>query len=135
MGRALAIQTKEIKELQIPSDTIAIDLYIQCKILEKNKSVVYNDNAKIFFKTPLNKKDFLNQVSRSIIGHKQIKKYTERFSFNLSSLTLIREFIKTFARHPKWGLALIYCYIFLPFSYFKDKDKTSHLWEMAKSTK
>ncbi|MDQ4074480.1 MAG: glycosyltransferase [Thermoproteota archaeon] len=135
MGRALAIQVEEIKDLHIPLDTIAIDLFIQCKILEKHKRVVYNDNAKIYFKTPLNKKDFLNQVSRSIIGHKQIKNYTKRFSFNLSSLTLISEFIKTFARHPKWGLALIYCYIFLPFIYFKNKDKTSYLWEMAKSTK
>jgi glycosyltransferase involved in cell wall biosynthesis len=135
MGRALAIQSEGLKDIQIPSDTIAIDLFIQCKILEKGKNVIYNENAKIFFKTPLNKEDFLNQVTRSIIGHKQLKSYTEKFSFNLPPFTTLREFIKTFVAHPKWGFALIYCYFFLPFSYFKNKSKTTYLWKTAKSTK
>ncbi len=135
MGRALALNTVDVKELEIPKDIIAIDLYLQCKILEKRKKVVYNDNAIIYFKTPLNLTDFLSQVTRAIIGHNQIKNYTKNFSINISTAVVLEEFIKNAIRYPKYCLALIYCYSRLPCSYFKHRKNISYLWETATSTK
>lgn len=135
MGRALAVNTADIKELEIPKDIIAIDLYLQCKILEKSKKVVYNDNAIIYFKTPLNLTDFLSQITRAIIGHKQIKNYTKNFSINISTAVVLEEFIKNAIKYPRYCLALIYCYLRLPFSYFKHRKNISYLWETATSTK
>jgi glycosyltransferase involved in cell wall biosynthesis len=135
MGRALALSSKEVKDLEIPSDIIAIDLYLQCKILEKKKNVVYNDEAIIYFRTPLTMSDFLSQVTRSIIGHRQIKKYTKNFSFEVSFFILLKEFIKNAFRYPKYCLALICCYSMLPYDYIKNKKSVTYLWDTASSTK
>ena len=135
MGRALALNLKDVKDLEIPNNIIAIDLYLQCKILEKQKDVIYCDDAIIYFKTPLTLSDFLSQVTRSIIGHKQIKEYVKEFSFNLNLPTLLSEFIKNSIRHPKYSLALICCYSLLPYTFFKSKKSVNYLWETAKSTK
>jgi len=135
MGRALALYSEDVKDLEIPNDIIAIDLYLQCKILEKRKNVIYNDAAIIYFKTPLNMSDFLSQVTRAIIGHKQIKEYTKKLSLNISFFIVVEEFIKNAFRYPKYCLALIYCYSILPYSYLKHKKNVTYLWETATSTK
>ena len=51
MGRALAISSGEAKKVEIPTNVIAIDLYMQCKILEMGRDVIYNDNAMVYFQT------------------------------------------------------------------------------------
>jgi hypothetical protein len=48
MGRALSIQSEIAKKISIPKDTIALDLYLQCKVLEYGVDVVYNDNAVVY---------------------------------------------------------------------------------------
>jgi hypothetical protein len=135
MGRALALHSEDVSDIEIPTDIIAIDLYIQCKILEKHKKVVYNDEAIVYFKTPLTKSDFLSQVTRAIIGHKQIEKYTKYLSLEISFILLLKEFLKSSIKYPSFSLALIYCYTMLPYSYFKNKERVSYLWETATSTK
>ena len=135
MGRALALYSKDVKDLEIPNNIIAIDLYLQCKILEKQKDIFYCDNAIIYFQTPLTSYDFKSQITRSIIGHKQIKEYVKKFSFNLSFTTLLAEFVKVSIRYPKYSLALLYCYSLLPRTFFKNQKNVSYLWETAKSTK
>lgn len=135
MGRALALYSKDVRDIEIPTDIIAIDLYIQCKILEKHKNVVYNDEAIIYFKTPLTKTDFLSQVTRAIIGHRQIKKNTKNLSLEIPFITLLKEFLKESIQHPGYSWALICCYTMLPYSYFTSKEKVSYLWETATSTK
>ncbi len=135
MGRALALYSKDVRDIEIPTDIIAIDLYIQCKILEKHKNVAYNDEAIIYFKTPLTKTDFLSQVTRAIIGHRQIKKHTKNLSLEISFITLLKEFLKKSIQHPGYSWALICCYTMLPYSYFRNKNKVSYLWETATSTK
>nr|MBA3750307.1 hypothetical protein [Nitrosopumilus sp.] len=116
-------------------DIIAIDLFVQCKILEKHKNVVYNDEAIIYFRTPLTRADFFSQITRAIIGHKQIKKYTQKFSPRMPFFILLKEFIKNSFLYPNYSWALIYCYTMLPFSYFKNRKNVSYLWKTATSTK
>jgi glycosyltransferase involved in cell wall biosynthesis len=135
MGRALALNSEYVKYLEIPINIIAIDLYIQCKILENQKNVVYNDDAVIYFKTPSTMPDFLGQVTRAIIGHNQIKKLTKKCSPNLPFLILLKEFLINSFRYPNYALALMYCYSMLPYSYFKTKKNVSYLWQTASSTK
>jgi glycosyltransferase involved in cell wall biosynthesis len=135
MGRALALYLKDVQDLEIPNNIIAIDLYLQCKILEKQKDIFYCDDAIIYFQTPLTSSDFISQVTRSIIGHDQIKGYVKKFSFNLKFSTLLSEFIKNSIRYPKYSLALICCFSLLPYNFFKNKKSVSYLWETAKSTK
>jgi glycosyltransferase involved in cell wall biosynthesis len=135
MGRALALNSQYVKYLEIPINIIAIDLYIQCKILENQKNVVYNDDAVIYFKTPLTMFDFLGQVTRAIIGHNQIKKLTKKCAPDLPFLILLKEFLVNSFRYPNYALALMYCYSMLPYSYFKTKKNVSYLWQTATSTK
>ena len=40
MGRALAINSREAKKIEIPTNMIAIDLYLQCKILEMGRDII-----------------------------------------------------------------------------------------------
>jgi glycosyltransferase involved in cell wall biosynthesis len=135
MGRALALYSKDVRDIEIPTDIIAIDLYIQCKILEKRKNVVYNDEAIVYFKTPLTKTDFLSQVTRAIIGHRQIKKHIKNLSLEVPFTTLLKEFLVKSIKHPGYSWALICCYTMLPYNYFRSKEKVSYLWETAESTK
>ena len=69
MGRALAINSRESKKIEIPTNMIAIDLYLQCKILEMGRDIIYNDNAIVYFKPANNIHDLASQVMRAVNGH------------------------------------------------------------------
>jgi glycosyltransferase involved in cell wall biosynthesis len=45
MGRALSISSHVAKSITIPENVIALDLYLQCKVLELGFKVVYNEQA------------------------------------------------------------------------------------------
>ena len=135
MGRALALNTQLAKQVEIPEEIIAIDLYLQCKVLEMGKRVVYEDDAIIYFNPPITKHDFFSQTVRALRGHGQIKELTKKFEFDAPRSLTIKEFIINSIKYPKGSLCLLLCYIQLPFSYFKDRERVSHLWEPANSTK
>ncbi len=135
MGRALALSNELAKGIEIPQEIIAIDLYLQCKVLEMNKKVIYDDDAIIYFNPPITKHDFFSQIVRALIGHSQIKDLTRKFDFNAPASTTIKEFFKNSIKYPKGSLCLLLCYLQLPFSYYKDRERVSHIWEPATSTK
>jgi len=135
MGRALALDAQLAKEIEIPEEIIAIDLYLQCKVLEMNKRVLYDDDAIIYFNPPITKHDFFSQIIRAIRGHNQIKELTRSFDFDAHASLTIKEFIKNSIKYPKGSLCLLLCYMHLPISYFRDREQVSHLWEPANSTK
>ena len=83
MGRALAINSREAKKIEIPTNMIAIDLYLQCKILEMGRDIIYNDNAIVYFKPANNIHDLASQVMRAVNGHNQIEDYVSLFSIGL----------------------------------------------------
>ena len=135
MGRALALNTELARGIEIPQEIIAIDLYLQCKVLEMNKKVIYDDDAIIYFNPPITKHDFFSQIVRALIGHSQIKELTRKFDFDAPASTTIKEFFKNSIKYPKGSLCLLLCYLQLPLSYFKDRERVSHIWEPANSTK
>lgn len=135
MGRALSLEGKVAKEFRIPNDIIAIDLYLQCLVMQAGKLVTYNDEAVVYFIPPSSKNDFYSQIIRAIRGHTQISEFVSKFKFNASARTLIIEFLRTGFEHPRWALDLISCYIFLPIYYNKNSHNVTHLWDIASSTK
>ena len=135
MGRAIALNTELARGIEIPQEIIAIDLYLQCRVLEMNKKVIYDDDAMIYFNPPITKHDFYSQIVRALIGHNQLKELTRKFDFNAPVSTTIKEFIKNSIKYPKGSVCLLLCYLQLPLSYFKDRERVSYIWEPANSTK
>ena len=74
MGRALSVSSRVAKKITIPENVIALDLYLQCNVLELGFKVVYNEEALVYFRPPDNLVDFSSQVLRATNGHRQIKK-------------------------------------------------------------
>jgi len=135
MGRALSLEGEVGKKIRIPNDIIAIDLYLQCLVLQEGKTVIYNDEATIYFTPPSTKIDFYSQIVRAIRGHAQINEVVRKFKFNASLMSLFKEFLKTGFKHPTGAFDVISCYLFLPIYYHKNSNDVTHLWDIASSTK
>jgi glycosyltransferase involved in cell wall biosynthesis len=132
MGRGLAITQDLAKGITISEDIIAIDYFLQLKVLELNKKVIYVDNSKIYFKTPTNLEDFLSQVLRANFGHKQLSYFKTK---KLSFVTNLHITLKSFFHDPYGGLATLYCYFFIPYYKLNSKHNMLYKWKIAQSTK
>jgi len=135
MGRALSILSSVAKMISIPEDIIALDLYLQCKVLELGFNVVYNDLALVYFRPPDNMADFSSQVLRAAIGHNQIQNMQTGLCTRLSLRIGLMAAIKSFMLNPRGAASLIYCYSLLPFYKKKLIGIDSVKWHVAKSTK
>lgn len=135
MGRALSILSHVAKRITIPENVIAIDLYLQCKVLELGFKVIYNDQALVYFRTPDNMKDFSSQIIRATNGHKQIRHLLTGPCIRLPLRSGLVAAIKSIVQDPKGGVYLIYCYSLLPFYRRSLKATNSAIWDIAKSTK
>ena len=135
MGRALSVTTQVAKKIVIPNNIIAIDLYLQCKILEFGFNIVYDDSALVYF-LPANKLfDFASQVIRASIGHKQIHAYYSKLKINLPLKIAVIEAVRNYIHDPIGALCLMICYTTLPYYRFKIKEAGSSKWHTADSTK
>lgn len=132
MGRGLAIRQDLAKVIIISDNIIAIDYFLQLKVLELNKKVIYVDNSKIYFKTPKNLEDFLSQVLRANFGHKQLSSFKTK---KLSFVTSLKITFKSFLFDPYGGMATLYCYFFIPYYKLNYKHNMLSKWDIAKSTK
>ena len=135
IGRGLLIRTDVAKKIIIPEGIIAVDLYLQCKVLELRKGIVYNDRAVVCFNPPKTIKDFNSQVIRSAIGHRQINHWADKFHFWLPFGVALRSAWKAFVSDPVGALSVSACYALLPYHRTKLKDVNSNLWHVAQSTK
>ena len=135
MGRALSIR-KDVAEKIVVPDIIAIDLYLQCKVLELGYVVDYCDDAIVRFKPANTMLDFTSQVARAVRGHEEIKDYVNRFQISLQSSTLVKEAVKETFNDPVGMLALAVSYAAFPVYRMKIGDKTMQMkWHVADSTK
>jgi glycosyltransferase involved in cell wall biosynthesis len=135
MGRALSIRSDIAKKIMIPTDIIAIDLYLQCKVLEQEMQVLYNDNAVVYFRPANSMYDFTSQVIRASNGHKQIRDYVRKFKIDLSPSVAIIEIIRNIIFNPLGAISLVVCCALVPFYKSKLQDINSAKWHTAKSTK
>ena len=135
MGRALSISSTVAKRIVIPENVIALDLYLQCKVLEQGFSVLYKENAVVYFKPPDNMLDFSSQILRATSGHKQIKHLTRASRCNLDFRTGAVTTLKSAIKDPKGAVCLAICYLLLPYYKTRLTDVDSVRWRIAKSTK
>lgn len=135
MGRALSISSHMAKRITIPEDVIALDLYVQCKVLEQGFGVVYNDKALAYFKPPDNMVDFSSQIIRAMNGHKQIESLKTGLCTRLPLRKGLVATLKGIIKDPKGAVCLISCYALLQYYSLKITNVDSSKWHIAKSTK
>ena len=135
MGRALSISSHVAKRIVIPENVLALDLYLQCKVLEQGFNVVYNDDAVVYFKSPNNMLDFSSQILRATNGHKQIKHVLRGSCHRLDFRTQVVTIFKSIINDPKGAICLVLCYLLLPYYRTKLTDVNSIKWHIATSTK
>jgi len=135
MGRALSVSSRVAKMISIPENVIALDLYLQCKVLEFGLDVIYNDQARVYFRPPDNMADFSSQVLRAAIGHNQFQSMETELCTRMPLRVGLMAALKSFMQNPRGAASLIYCYLLLPFYKKKLDDIDSAKWHVAKSTK
>jgi cellulose synthase/poly-beta-1,6-N-acetylglucosamine synthase-like glycosyltransferase len=135
MGRALAINSREAKKIEIPTNMIAIDLYLQCKILEMGRDIIYNDNAIVYFKPANNIHDLASQVMRAVNGHKQIEDYVSLFSIGLPREVAIANAVKNAAKDPLGAVSVAIEYSLIPYYRSRLEHTDTAKWHTAASSK
>jgi glycosyltransferase involved in cell wall biosynthesis len=135
MGRALAINSGEAKKIEIPTNIIAIDLYMQCKVLEMGRDVIYNDEAIVYFRPADNISDLTSQVMRAVNGHKQIEEYVSSFGIGLPQRIAITHAIKNAAKDPLGALSVTIGYSLIPYYKSRIEYMDTAKWHTAASSK
>ncbi len=135
MGRALAINSREAKKIEIPTNMIAIDLYMQCKILEMGRHIIYNDNAIVYFKPANNIHDLASQVMRAVNGHKQIEDYVSSFGIGLPQEVAIANAMKNAAKDPLGAMSVAIGYSLIPYYRSRLEHTDTAKWHTAASSK
>jgi glycosyltransferase involved in cell wall biosynthesis len=135
MGRGLSIRSDIAKKISIPEGLIAIDLFIQNKVLEMGYGVVFNPSAIVLFKPSKTFVDFVSQVVRAVNGHNQLKKLGCHMKKQLTLKAALMEFFRLASRNPIGALSTCICLIMIPFYKNRIKNTDSALWHTAQSTK
>lgn len=135
MGRALAIDSTIAKKIQVPADMIAIDLYLQCRVLEMGLNVAYNDDAVVYFKPANSMQDLTSQVVRAVNGHSQIKDRVSRLKIGLPPDVALAHALKNVVMDlPGAVSAMIGCSL-MPYYMSKLQHTDSAKWHTANSSK
>jgi glycosyltransferase involved in cell wall biosynthesis len=135
MGRALAINSSEAKKIEIPTNIIAIDLYMQCKVLEMGRDVIYNDSAIVYFKPANDIHDLASQVIRAVNGHKQLEEYVSSCDIGLPRQVAIAHAVKNVAKDPLGALSVAIGYSMIPYYRSRLEHTDTAKWHTAASSK
>jgi glycosyltransferase involved in cell wall biosynthesis len=135
MGRALAIHSDEAKKIEIPTNIIAIDLFMQCKVLEMGRDVVYNDDAIVYFKPANNIRELASQVIRAVNGHKQMEEHVSSCGIGLPQRIAIAHAVKNIAKDPLGALSVTIGYSLIPYYRSRLEHTDTAKWHTAASSK
>jgi glycosyltransferase involved in cell wall biosynthesis len=135
MGRAVAINSDDARKIEIPIDMIAIDLYIQCKVLEMGRDVIYNDNAIVYFKPANDMHDLASQVIRAVNGHYQIKEYVSSFGIRLPQQIAIAHALNNAFKDPLGAVSVAIGYSLIPYYRSRLEHTDTAKWHTATSSK
>jgi cellulose synthase/poly-beta-1,6-N-acetylglucosamine synthase-like glycosyltransferase len=135
MGRALAIDSTIAKKIQVPADMIAIDLYLQCRVLEMGLDIAYNDDAVVYFKPANSMRDLASQVVRAINGHSQMRDRVSNLQIGLPLHVALAQALKNAVTNPAGAVSTMIGYSLMPY-YMSGLDHTdSAKWHTADSSK
>lgn len=135
MGRALAIDSVAAKKIQVPVDMIAIDLYLQCRVLGMGLDTVYNDDAVVYFKPAGSMRDMASQVARAVKGHKQIKGLVDPLHISLPAHVAIAQALKNAAADPLGVISTMIGYSLMPYYRSRLESGDWAKWHTADSSK
>nr|AFK24855.1 putative glycosyl transferase family protein [uncultured archaeon] len=135
MGRSLAIDSTIAKKIQVPTDMIAIDLYLQCRVLEMGLHVAYNDDAVVYFKPASSMQDLASQVVRAVNGHSQIKYCVSQLQIGLPPHVAVVQALKNAAMDPAGAISTMIGYSLMPYYMSRLKHTDSAKWQTAGSSK
>jgi glycosyltransferase involved in cell wall biosynthesis len=134
MGRALAIDAAVAKKIDVP-DLIAIDLYLQCRVLEMGLKVDYNDGAVVYFRPANSMQDLASQVVRAVNGHGQIKDRLSPLGIGLPPHVALTQALKSSAADPLGAISTAIGYLLMPYYKAKLENADSAKWHTADSSK
>lgn len=136
MGRALSLSAQTARLITIPHDVIAIDLYLQCRVMELGMDVAYNDCAIVYFGLAESMGDLASQVIRASNGHRQIRDYSGRFDLELPAGVAIAKALQAAALDLPGMLSLVAGYALLPYYWYRLAGGIkSARWHTAESSK
>lgn len=135
MGRGLAIDSAAAKRIVIPQDIIAIDLYLQCAVMDMGLEVAYKDDAVVYFQPAQSIQDLASQVLRARNGHKQVREHVERLGVNLPLRVALLQTARTAISDPIGAASVAIGYSPLPYYRSRLAGTNSALWHMATSSK
>jgi len=136
IGRAIALDKSKLKHIEIPFDIISADLYLTCKLHENGFSIIKNNNAKIYYKTPNNLNDLYLQTIRGIKGHRELKLHVDNLPYNITFLRQIYHSIQLIIGNKFNASLTLLFLLLLPFYWFiTPNEETSNIWKTSKSTK
>ncbi len=133
-GYLLAFRKEALR--QVPFAKGAVDAWMGKIIKENGYKIIYEPEAKVLVKAPLNVKDFINQKARVRAGYcflpkgpRTIKKEIFYFPKELSKIS--------FKKWPKFFVSgLIYFYSWIKGFYLAKTNKSlNQIWKVPKSTK
>jgi glycosyltransferase involved in cell wall biosynthesis len=135
MGRGLAIDAAAAKKIAIPDHIIAIDLYLQCRVLEMGLGVAYDDDAVVYFRPAQNMQDLASQMIRAANGHNQIDECVQRLNLDLPLGRALATAAKVIRSDPIGAASAAIGYIHLHRYRSKLAGTDSSLWHTAASSK
>jgi glycosyltransferase involved in cell wall biosynthesis len=137
MGRALSIKTSAARRIRIPEETIAIDLYLQYKVMELGLDVEYDNEAVVYFRPPGNMPDLASQVARAANGHRQLRSHASESKIGLPLRTAAAKALRGAFRDPVGAASAILGFAVIPYykSRLADAGVSSFKWHTASSSK
>ncbi len=135
MGRALAVDSRIARDIIIPADVIAIDLYLQCMVLEARANVVYNDSAIVYFRPAANMAEMASQIIRAANGHDQLQAHISKLEISLPSRVVIAQALCQAAADLPGALSAAIGFSLVPYYRIKLSGTNSAKWHTAESSK
>jgi len=136
IGRGLAIKREIAKKIVMPTELLAPDLYIACRVKELGYGIQYAEDAIVYFRPTTSVRDFASQVIRAFLGHRQLNGYSEETLQRVPFKDLITKAIRVARRYPIHAVATVLAYTLMPFSLPKViRGASNYLWDIPKSSK
>ena len=135
MGRGLAIDAAVAKKIAVPRDIIAIDLYLQCKVIEMGLDVEYDDGAVVYFQPASSMEDLASQVLRAVRGHCQLRDYVAKLGMDLPLSVALSRTARAITSDPVGAASTAIGYARIPYYKRRLAGTDSALWHTAKSSK
>ncbi len=138
-GRLLAIRKNVFSKIIVPKETIANDAYVYFCNLTLGYQYRFSQKATVYFRSPQNLKDHMNQITRFAATKYWMKKYFPSDlvdkEYYISIKELRRNKLRVFLRNPIHSLFIFLINKYCEIKVFFIKEKINPLWDIVYSTK